>query len=1346
MGDSTAWWLSNRPRPTSSLLHNDAHAHQNVTGSNGTANTFFSHPMVRAVSADIVAGQIIATVIVVAFVAVFLLREWISQNARPGVFDDAEAPPEERDEAVPAPAGDHVQDLHEEAIAPRQDAQRWRRRAREARGLPVPAVDHVQDIRAFREEAIALRREAQRLHQRAREAREMPVPVPPAEVLLPQNGHVPEGMDIWSRTANSESSGGEDEGGDSERKAKRILREKGKYAVASGTDAGSSGVTRRRHSWGEPHSRPGIESEPLVMDADQRQSTFTIPLPKPGGESSATGSGNGDMLESPKESLSESILGGTSDAVDTTSDNLEGSIETTPNAEYAPHRSFNRPPLAFTLSFQPAEGPSSLHLSSQSRSRGDTPLESPSLAIYRAPEELEAGSSNLSGYFRQDSPDDASAADLIEDEDYVYFRDVEPFPTHESPTEVAPNAEDTEVEMPGLQQWTDDEFEEPEDGDNIAVVFDGPADGPVEPNDADDQLPLGNDRGRDRPEQQQDMNVVVDLNDNDDMEGGMDEDMEGALEAIGLRGPIHAVLQNAALMIFVLDTTIGVGVWLPFTVGKSIALLSLDPRRFLYILHFPIRAIRIVTDPVVDSFMFLIARLVVPPLSRLGLLGIAFFTRLLSIVIGSGNATKSILFSATLYNRTIEAASGAWNYVFIILISPTATPPEPASSFINSLLAHDSAFMRVVDPLFAPIGEAVRLLWKDLLVTWERLALGDGTTEKLFAISLGYMVDILLVALYLNVLTVGSMKSAGRAVRSAVRQQLVVVKVAAFIVVELVVFPLGCGVMLDVCTVSLFPQGSFRSRTAFLMYAPLTTAFYHWVIGTMFMYQFAVLLAGFRSCLRPGALWFIKDPQDQNFHPIRDILERPTLVHIRKLIFSAFMYGLVVACGVATVSGMLRIFSRTIMPFRWKIREPLSTVPIDLLFLHLILPYTLRYFRPKKIVKQAGVHVWKFLAMQLRLSSYLFGGRHSTEEYSLKKWTLRTLISTNLDDTEVLHDGTFRRVPNSDNVALLKDELATVEVDAEGVPVNDTEDRLMQRQNQEAEKAKRSIKDDYTITYMPPRFKYRVITFMVAIWMVCSIFLASSLAIPIIFGRFFFKLFVPYHVHDGYSFIAGFYLLWGCWLLNMVVERMDKHRQRRGGGEPRADLPLYFAKRSLLWLAKASYMTFFLGFVIPTLIAVVVELYVVMPFRQTFYPDMPPRIRIVDMWALGLLYTKIALQGPRVRPVGRITIGLERIRTNGWTSLRPLHATKEVIAPLTAGLLAMILLPAGVLWLVQRLVHLRVDQHFLCVIKSWSQTVRDKEFLVEMRLQNLDPEPEREQDRRGELWEVETVKDENEDD
>lgn len=57
------------------------------------------------------------------------------------------------------------------------------------------------------------------------------------------------------------------------------------------------------------------------------------------------------------------------------------------------------------------------------------------------------------------------------------------------------------------------------------------------------------------------------------------------------------------------------------------------------------------------------------------------------------------------------------------------------------------------------------------------MALGDGTGERVFAIALGYAVIGVLIALYLNVFTVGSVKSAGRAVRSAVRQQLLVVKV-----------------------------------------------------------------------------------------------------------------------------------------------------------------------------------------------------------------------------------------------------------------------------------------------------------------------------------------------------------------------------------------------------------------------------------------------------------------------------------------------------------------------------------------------------------------------------------------
>lgn len=161
---------------------------------------------------------------------------------------------------------------------------------------------------------------------------------------------------------------------------------------------------------------------------------------------------------------------------------------------------------------------------------------------------------------------------------------------------------------------------------------------------------------------------------------------------------------------------------------------------------------------------------------------------------------------------------------------------ESPASALYRVLEEDTTIMRVAEPYFAPIGKNVREWYGEGKTTWVQFATGDTPNDRAFAVVLGYTVVGLLLAIYLNVLTVGSMRSASRAVRNAVRQQLLVVKVAAFIVVELAVFPLGCGVMLDVCTVWLFPQGSFRSRAAFLMYAPLTAVFYHWVLGTMFMY------------------------------------------------------------------------------------------------------------------------------------------------------------------------------------------------------------------------------------------------------------------------------------------------------------------------------------------------------------------------------------------------------------------------------------------------------------------------------------------------------------------------------
>src|SRR6266540_2706255 len=154
-------------------------------------------------------------------------------------------------------------------------------------------------------------------------------------------------------------------------------------------------------------------------------------------------------------------------------------------------------------------------------------------------------------------------------------------------------------------------------------------------------------------------------------------------------------------------------------------------------------------------------------------------------------------------------------------------------------------------------------------------------------------------------------------------------------------------------------------------------------------------------------------------------------------------------------------------------REPLSNVPVDLLFLHLVLPYTVHYFRPKKAIKEVATVVWKFLATRLRLTSYFFGDRHPQEEFTPKNWRDNFIRSgTFVANPDIPPDGFFRRVPATDNLALPRDMRATVAVTANGEPVDDAARALMLLQNAEVEKAKHNIQEDYTIVYIPPNFRW----------------------------------------------------------------------------------------------------------------------------------------------------------------------------------------------------------------------------------------------------------------------------------
>ncbi|WZZ76689.1 hypothetical protein YC2023_088059 [Brassica napus] len=58
-------------------------------------------------------------------------------------------------------------------------------------------------------------------------------------------------------------------------------------------------------------------------------------------------------------------------------------------------------------------------------------------------------------------------------------------------------------------------------------------------------------------------------------------------------------------------------------------------------------------------------------------------------------------------------------------------------------------------------------------------------------------------------------------------------RLASFVVVMFGVFPLMCGWLLDVCTVTMFGQ-TMSYRLQFLSVSPLASSLVHWVVGAVY--------------------------------------------------------------------------------------------------------------------------------------------------------------------------------------------------------------------------------------------------------------------------------------------------------------------------------------------------------------------------------------------------------------------------------------------------------------------------------------------------------------------------------
>lgn len=155
--------------------------------------------------------------------------------------------------------------------------------------------------------------------------------------------------------------------------------------------------------------------------------------------------------------------------------------------------------------------------------------------------------------------------------------------------------------------------------------------------------------------------------------------------------------------------------------------------------------------------------------------------------------------------------------------------------------------------------------------------------------------------------------------RTVLRQQTVFFKVLLFILLELVLFPIVCGFFLDLSTLPFFKECSLMDRIEFVQHNPYSSIFLHWFVGTGFIYKFSVFISHVREVVRPGVLWFIRDPSDPQFHPVQEMVEQPILSLFKRFMSNAATYFMLIMVGMGLVSLLICRYT-SIPPIVWTFR------------------------------------------------------------------------------------------------------------------------------------------------------------------------------------------------------------------------------------------------------------------------------------------------------------------------------------------------------------------------------------------------------------------------------------------
>jgi len=426
--------------------------------------------------------------------------------------------------------------------------------------------------------------------------------------------------------------------------------------------------------------------------------------------------------------------------------------------------------------------------------------------------------------------------------------------------------------------------------------------------------------------------------------------------------------------------------------------------------------------------------------------------------------------------------------------------------------------------------------------------------------------------------------------------------------------------------------------------------FLHWLVGMVYVFYFASFVLLLREVLRPGVLWFLRNLNDPDFHPVQEMIRLPVYRHFRRFLLSLVVFGTTVLLMMYLPVRLIKWLFPSFLPYNVQLSSevPVSELSLELLLLQVVLPALLEQGHTRQWLKNV-LRGWAVAAaFVLNLRSYLLG-------------------DVPLDGAENVYGLHLNNRINQRNANNAQQGDAAGQNAVQAQPAGG---------NAAAGEGQAAL--GFQPYIRPPMFAVKILLLVMLMCVSLSFASFVTLTGPVFIGRSVMYLWMgDTSVHELYTAACGLYFIWLVCRVGSVLLSWIPLGWKGVAGK--------FFEWFLLGLKCLMVAVALIGLV-PLLLGLLFELVVVVPLRVPL--DQTPLFFPWQDWALGVLHMKIICAVTMMGPNWWLKRALEQVYQDGVRNINVMFIFRHVTLPVITCLLLAVTLPyviaAGVVPIIVR--------------------------------------------------------------